>query len=273
MKERVTIIIQNHIADVRLNRPDKMNALDEAMFNRLVEVGESISHDASVRCVVISGEGKAFCAGMDLSNFQPGVNNGIFSKPLSERTHGIANVFQKVAWIWRELPVPVIAAVHGTSIGGGVSIMAGADIKYIAPDTKLSIMEMKWGIFPDMAGTQLWRHTVREDILKELIYTNRFFSGEDAVKYGFASHVSTTPHADAMKLAEVIASKNPTAIVKAKKTLNQAPYLNAEDGLMMESIEQMEVIHKKNQIEAVMAAIQKRVPEFDNYREVNEVKT
>ena len=267
MKERVTISIQNHIADVRLNRPDKMNALDEAMFNRLVEAGESILQDASVRCVVLSGEGKSFCAGMDLANFQPGVNNGIFSKPLSERTHGIANVFQKVAWIWRELPVPVIAAVHGTSIGGGVSIMAGADIKYIAPDTKLSILEMKWGIFPDMAGTQLWRHTVREDILKELIYTNRFFSGEDAVKYGFATHVSTTPYADAMKLAEVIITKNPTAIVKAKKTLNQAPYLNAKDGLMMESVEQMDVIHKKNQIEAVTAAIQKRTPDFDNYRE------
>ncbi|MCR9288576.1 MAG: crotonase/enoyl-CoA hydratase family protein [Bacteroidetes bacterium] len=269
---RVTINIKNHIADVRLNRPDKMNALDEEMFKAIIEAGETVGKNLSVRCVVLSGEGKAFCAGMDVANFNPNNKGEIFQEPLTNRTHGIANIFQKVAWIWRELPVPVIAAVHGAAIGGGLNIMSGADIKFITPDTKLSIMELKWGLIPDMAGSQLWRHTVREDIIRELMYTHRIFSGEDAVKYGFATHLSQTPFEDAMQLAEEIASKNPAAIVKAKKMLNEAPYLSAADGLMMESVEQTEVIGKKNQIEAVMAVMQKRAAKFEDYRESNNTK-
>jgi len=145
--------------------------------------------------------------------------------------------------------------------------MSGADVKFITSDTKLSIMELKWGLIPDMAGSQLWRHNVREDIIRELMYTHRMFSGQDAVQYGFATHISENPYEDAMKLAGEITSKNPTAIVKSKKMINEAPYLSAADGLMMESIEQSQIIRSKNQIEAVMAAMQKRDPDFDNFRE------
>ena len=267
IQNRVTINIQNHIADVRLNRPEKMNALDEDMFKAIVEAGETVGNNPTVRCVVLSGEGKCFCAGMDTANFNPNNKGGIFDEPIPSRTHGIANIFQKVAWIWRELPVPVIAAVHGVAIGGGLNIMSGADIKFVTANTKLSIMELKWGLIPDMAGSQLWRHTVREDIIRELMYTHRIFSGEDAVKYGFATHVSETPYDDAMKLATEIVSKNPTAVVKAKKMINEAPYLSAADGLMMESVEQSKIIRTKNQIEAVMAAMQKRPADFEDYRE------
>lgn len=266
MKNRVTINIVNHIADVRLNRPEKMNALDEAMFLAIIEAGESIRKNPSVRCVLLSGEGKAFCAGMDTSNFSQAKEGGIFKDPIVKRTHGIANIFQQVAWIWRELPVPVIAAVHGFAIGGGLNIISGADIKFITPDTKLSIMELRWGLIPDMAGSQLWRHTVRDDIIRELTYTHSIFSGEDAVRYGFATHVSQTPYDDAMKLAEEIAAKNPTAIVKAKKVCNEANYLSAEEGLLLESIEQEAIKGTKNQIEAVMAAMQKRPANFEDYR-------
>ena len=217
MQNRVTINIVNHIADVKLNRPDKMNALDEAMFLAIIEAGETIRKNPSVRCVVLSGEGKAFCAGLDTANFNPEQKSGVLTTPLPKRTHGITNIVQQVAWIWRELPVPVIAAVHGFAIGGGLNIMSGADIKFITPDTKLAIMELRWGLIPDMAGSQLWRHTVRDDIIRELTYTHRIFSGEDAVRYGFATHVSVTPYDDAMKLAGEIVSKNPMAIVKAKK--------------------------------------------------------
>lgn len=264
---RVTLNITNHIADLKLNRPEKMNALDQDMFKAIVEAGESIKHDQTVRCVVLSGVGKCFCAGMDTVNFDPENKGEIFDVPLANRTHGISNIFQQVAWIWRELPVPVIAAVHGVAIGGGLNIMSGADIKFITPDTKLSIMELKWGLIPDMAGSQLWRHNVREDIIRELMYTHRIFSGQDAVQYGFATHISENPYEDAMKLASEIASKNPAAIIKAKKIVNEAPYLNAADGLMMESIEQSEIIRSKNQIEAVMAAMQKRDANFENFRE------
>ncbi len=263
MNNRTTTTIHNHIATIKLNRPEKMNALDEAMFHEIIAAAEAIRTNSTIRCVILAGEGKAFCAGMDTANFSAKAGTGIFANPLTERTHGEANIFQKVAWIWRELPVPVIAAVHGAAIGGGLAIMSGADIKFVTPDAKLAIMEMKYGIIPDMAGSQLWRHSVRDDIVRELTYTNRIFSGEDAVRYGFATHVSTTPYEAAMNLAEEIASKNPTAVSKAKNMFNQAPYLNGADGLLLESVEQSDVIGKKNQIEAVMAVMEKRSARFE----------
>lgn len=261
--KRVEITIENHVAVVTLSRPDKMNALDPAMFNAIIEAGETLAKDASVRAVVLTGAGKAFCAGLDLGSLSP---QGVGSTPLADRTHGVANMWQKAAWTWRELPVPVIAAVHGVAFGGGLQIMSGADIKYITASTKLSIMEVKWGIIPDMAGTQLWRHNVREDIIRELTYTHRVFSGEEAVKYGFATHVSENPLEDAMKLATTIASKSPSAIVKAKEMLNDAVYLNVEDGLMSESNLQQEIIGKKNQMEAVFSGMQKRAGNYHDFR-------
>jgi enoyl-CoA hydratase/carnithine racemase len=263
MNKRVEIKIENHIAVVTLSRPDKMNALDQAMFDAIIEAGDALAKEASVRCVVLTGAGKAFCAGLDLSSLSP---QGVGSTPLADRTHGIANMWQKAAWTWRELPVPVIAAVHGIAFGGGLQIMSGADIKYISANTKLSIMEVKWGIIPDMAGSQLWRHNVREDIIRELTYTHRVFSGEEAVKYGFATHLSENPLEDAMKLASEIASKSPSAIVKAKEMLNEAPYLNPMDGLVLESKLQAEIMGKKNQMEAVFSGMQQRPGNFEDFR-------
>ncbi len=264
--ERVKIEIDNHIAVVTFNRPEKMNALDPTQFEAIIEAGEKMAKDASVRVVVLKGEGRAFCAGLDVMSFQS-LDSAVTNSSLIPRTHGIANTWQQSVWVWRALPVPVIAAVHGVAFGGGLQIMLGADIKYIKADTKLSIMEMKWGIIPDMAGTQLMRHSVRDDIIRELTYTNRVFSGEEAVQYGFATHVSEDPFEDAMKLATEIASKSPSAIVKAKKVLNAAPYLSREDGLMMESVEQEAIMKKKNQLEAVFSSMQKRAGNFDDYRE------
>ncbi len=263
--DRVKINVENHIAVVTFNRPEKMNALDDEQFHAIIAAGEKVSHDPDVRVVVIHGEGRAFCAGLDVSGFSTG-DDGIDDAVLS-RTHGIANKWQQAAWVWRSCPVPVIAAVHGVSFGGGLQIMLGADIKYVAAETKLSIMEMKWGLIPDMAGTQLMYHSVRDDIIRELTYTNRVFSGVQAVEYGFATHVSANPLDDAMALAKEIASKSPSAIVKAKKVLNEAPYLNVEDGLMLESVEQTAIIKKPNQLEAIYASLQKRPGNFEDYRE------
>ncbi len=262
---RVSVEINNHIAVVKLNRPDKMNALDIPMFEGIIAAGEEVGANPNVRVVVLAGEGRAFCAGIDLGNFSN--PDGAGKKPLAERTHGVANMWQQAAWIWRALPVPVIAAVHGVAYGGGLQIMLGADIKYVTADTRLSVMEMKWGLIPDMAGTQLMYHSVRDDIIRELTYTNRVFSGEQAVQYGFCTHISENPMEDAMKLATEIAGKSPTAIVKAKKVLNAAPYLSVEDGFMMESVEQDAVIMKKNQLEAVYSSMQKRAGKFEDYRE------
>lgn len=266
MENRVKITIDNHIAHVMLSRPDKMNALDMDMFDAIIQAGETVNRNSSVRCVVLSGEGKAFCAGIDLSNFSMDDNKGVGNEPLAVRTHGIANKFQQAAWVWRELAVPVVAAVHGVAFGGGLQIMLGADIKYVTSEAKLSIMETKWGIIPDMAGTQLMRHSVRDDIIRELTYTHRIFSGEEAVQYGFATHISDNPLEDALKLAAEIASKSPSAIVLAKSLLNKAPYLNVEKGLLLESVEQDKIIKKKNQLEAVFSSLQKRPGNFDDFR-------
>ena len=267
MEKRVSIEKDGHVAIVKLNRPEKLNALDMQMFDALIQAGESLNADESVRSVVICGEGKAFCAGLDLSMFSLDGKSEMLATPLEERTHGNSNKWQKAVWVWRELQVPVIAAVQGVVFGGGLQIMLAADIKFAEANTKMAIMEMKWGIIPDMGGPQLMRYSVREDIIRELTYTNRVFSGKEAVEYGFATHVSEEPFKDALALAKEIASKSPSAIVKAKKLFNELPNLSVDEGLLMESKEQAEIIAKKNQLESVFAGIQKREGNFENYRD------
>lgn len=266
MSDRVTIDIQGHIAIVRLNRPEKKNALDYPMFDAIVECQKTIEENKSIRVTILTGAGDSFCAGMDLANFNPNMAEESFKK-LEDRKYGIANIYQQVVYGWRELSVPVIAAIEGYCYGGGLQIMLGADIKYMHPDTKCSILEMRWGIIPDMAGSVLMRHTVRDDIIRELTYTNRVFSGEEAVEYGFATHVSKSPLDDAIQLAELIVNKNPNAIVKAKKLFNEAPYLNPEDGLINEAKHQGSLLMSKNQLEAVFSEMAKRKPNFEDYRE------
>ena len=265
MSERVKIEYRDHIAIVSLNRAAKKNALDYPMFEAIIESQKTIEAKASVRAVVLTGSGGCFCAGMDLANFSPDMKEESEAK-LADRQYGITNLYQAVGFGWRELSVPVIAAVDGYCFGGGLQIMLGADIKYMHPDTKCSILEMRWGIIPDMAGSVLMRHSVRDDIIRELTYTNRVFSGTEAVEYGFATHVSNEPLEDAIKLAEEIALKNPHAIVNAKQLFNEVPYLNPEEALQKETDLQSELLMSKNQLEAVFAGLAKRKPNFENYR-------
>lgn len=270
MAERVRLTIEDGVAEVRLVRAEKMNALDDKMFEALIATGEELKENASVRAVVLSGEGRAFCAGLDQSRFSAmtQTNNAKAQAGpaavgrLEKRTHGITNDPQYAAWVWRELPMPVIAAVHGFALGGGFQIMLGADIRYMARDTKLSIMEIKWGLVPDMAGTQLMKHIVREDIVRELTYTGRIFSGEEAFAYGFATRLCDDPHADALETAREIATRSPDAVRAAKRLLNNASSLSVADGLMAESLEQDKLGGSVNQIEAVMSNLEKRRPNF-----------
>jgi enoyl-CoA hydratase/carnithine racemase len=258
MKDRVSItMLEGGIADVRLIRTDKMNALDGAMFEGIVEAIKTLETTAGLRVVVLSGEGKAFCAGLDMASMAGGSGND-----LAARVHGDANTPQYVAWGWRKLPVPVIAAVHGVAFGGGFQIMSGADIRIAHPDTRCAIMELKWGLVPDMAGFPLWRTLVRDDVLRELTYTNREFSGAEAHALGFVSHLSDDPFAKAMELAKLIAAKNPHAIRGAKTLCNAVSFMSDADLLRLETEEQLKVIRKPNQIEAVMANMEKRAPVF-----------
>ncbi|HMM15638.1 MAG TPA: crotonase/enoyl-CoA hydratase family protein [Parvibaculum sp.] len=271
MSERISLSIEGGVADVRLTRADKMNALDDAMFEALISTGERLSQEKGVRAVVISGEGRAFCAGLDMGNFgrmaapkekEESKSESSMIGRLEKRTHGIANRPQHAVWVWRELPVPVIAAVHGTAFGGGFQLMLGADMRYVAPDTRLSIMEIKWGLVPDMAGTQIMRHLVREDIVRELTYTGRIFSGEEAGQYGFATRVTANPREEALATAREIAGKSPDAIRAAKRLLNLAPVAEPVAGLIAESVEQDRLIGSPNQIEAIMSNLEKRAANY-----------
>jgi enoyl-CoA hydratase/carnithine racemase len=174
-------------------------------------------------------------------------------RDLVSRTHGICNRFQYAAWIWRELPVPVIAAVHGYALGGGFQLSLGADMRYVAPDTRLSVMEIRWGLVPDMAGTQLMRHLAREDIVRELSYTGRIFSGTEAFDYGFATRVTATPLDCARETARAIAAKSPEAVRAMKRLLNNAVATDPRAGLIEETIEQQALVDSPAQIAIVRA--------------------
>jgi enoyl-CoA hydratase/carnithine racemase len=265
MNDRISItMLEDGIADVRMTRVDKMNALDGAQWNALVEAIDQLKATPGLRVVVLSGEGRAFCAGLDLSSLQGDRDPGASSAggTLGDRTKGISNNAQYAAYGWRELPVPVIAAVHGVAFGAGSQIMAGADIRIVHPDTRIAIMEMKWGLVPDVGGMPLWRTQVADDVLREMIYTNREFNGVEAKEMGFATHVSDDPHAKAMELARVIANKNPHAIRGAKRMCDALATATDAQLLQMESDEQLKVIRTPNQMEAVMSEMQKRKPNF-----------
>lgn len=258
MSEVLTYTVEDGIAQVILNRPEKYNALSTQLFEALANTGEAIKKDNSVRVVVLSGSGGNFCAGLDMENF----TSGVLNDSLQPRSHGLTNLFQHVAWVWHEIEVPVIAAIQGVCLGGGLQIVSGADMRYVHPESKLSIREIHWGLVPDMSGTQLWGHFVREDILRELTYTGRMFSGEEAGQFGFATRLCENPLEEALATAKEIAGKNPHAIRGCKRLINNQLSLSAEDGLLQESVEQDELIGSPNQLEAIMANFEKRSPNF-----------
>jgi len=271
MTERIeTIRHPDGVVELQLDRADKMNALDPAMFDALIAAGEALRADATVRAVVIAGRGKAFCAGLDMASFQR-MEQGAAGEVLGQsadgaglvaRTHGLANAAQQVAMVWREVPVPVIAAVHGVAFGGGLQVALGADIRIVAPDTRLSVMEIKWGLVPDMGGMVLMRELARSDVVRELTYTGRVFSGEEALQLGFATRLAADPLAEALAMAHEIAGKSPDAIRAGKRLLNASLAHSAAELLIAESVEQQALICSPNQVEAVRANIERRAPRF-----------
>jgi enoyl-CoA hydratase/carnithine racemase len=267
MEERIRVDMHGGVADVRMIRADKMNALDDAMFNALVETGERLKTQKGLRAVVLSGEGRAFCAGLDMGNFgkmASGERRGGAGLVDMPRTAGGSNRAQHAVMVWRELPVPVIAAVHGVAFGGGFQLALGPDIRIVAPDTRMAVLEIKWGLVPDMAGLVLLRGLVRDDIARELTYTGRIFTGEEALAMGIATRVSNDPHGDAMKLAAEIAGKNPDAVRASKRLFNLVADADQKSILLHESKEQGALIGTPNQVEAVMSNMQKRVANYSD---------
>ena len=266
--DRINFTIEDHIAHIELTREYKMNALDPAMIDALIEAGERLKHETRVRVAVLSGRGRGFCAGLDMSNFTKiaeGANAGVTNKKrqmLAERTHGLANRPQKMSWIWREVPMPVIVALHGVAVGGGFQIMLGADIRYAAPKTRFSIMEIRWGLVPDVGTTQIMQQVARQDIVKELALTGRFFESDEALEYGFITRIVDDPLAAAMETARAIAARNPDATRGIKHVFNTQADRHAADNLLIESVIQDGVIGHPNQVEAVRAELEKRDANF-----------
>ena len=261
--DRIHVEISGGIAEVRLDRPEKLNALDPGMFAALVETVERLRATPGLRVVILHGAGRGFCAGLDKGSFAAMAGGGTNSfSDLMARTHGPANAPQHAAYVWRDLPVPVIAAIHGVALGGGFQIALGADMRYVAPDAKLSILEIKWGLVPDMAGVALMRELARGDVIRELALTGRVFSGEEALTYGFATRVCPDPLAAARETARDIAGRSPDAVRGLKRLLNRASDDDTAALLLAESREQAALIGSANQIEAIMANVENRSPRF-----------
>ncbi len=275
MSDRVIISISDGVADVVFNRADKRNALDNAMFSAIADAGERLKSEPGVRAVVLSGDGASFCAGLDFSSFQAmaasdGVAaDGVTSEaasaegsPGSMREDRITHLGQQVCWVWQELEVPVIAAVHGHALGGGLQIALGADIRIVHPDTKMSVREVYWGLVPDMTGTFILSTLVRPDIAKELTFTARVFSGSEAAEMGLATRLSGTPKDDAIALAREIASMSPGAVRGSKALFNRIASEGAAEQFAAERRTIGAQIGTPNQIEAVIAGFEKRPPVF-----------
>jgi enoyl-CoA hydratase/carnithine racemase len=272
MSERVTMKISEGVADVRMNRPEKRNALDGAMFHGLADMGERLKTEPGVRVVVLSGEGSSFCAGLDFSSFETLSNrtlsiqtesSGVRPEPADgnpgEMKDGrITHLGQQVCWVWQEMPVPVIAAVHGHAMGGGIQIALGADIRIVHPDTQMSVRELHWGLVPDMTGTLMLASLVRSDVAKELVFTARIFDGREAFALGLATKLSDSPLDAAMSMATEIAGRSPDAVRGAKALLNGLFNEGAAEQFAEERRVIGSLIGRPNQVEAIMANFEKR---------------
>jgi len=259
---RVTTRIENHIAQVTLTRGEKRNAVDPEMAEAIVAAGQALM-DTDVRAVVLSGEGAAFCAGLDVMRFAA-LAAGDPEAVVMPRTHGNTNLFQEVATVWHRLPVPVIAALHGVAYGAGFQLALGADIRIAAPDTKLAIMEMKWGLIPDMGGMVLLPRLTRSDVIRRMIYTATPVLAEQGERWGLVSELNENPQARAIELATEIAGKSPSAIRAAKRLINVAESGIGDDAVLLtESREQADLIGKPHQMEVITANMAGRAPKFD----------
>ena len=259
--ERVRIEVADHVADVRMVRGEKHNGLDRRMFVALNEALDELGATPGVRAVVLSGEGPSFCAGLDFASFISG--DGDLGGDGFERPDGeLANHAQRVAHGWRELAVPVIAALRGASFGGGLQIALGTDIRIAAPDARLSVMEIRYGLVPDMSLWQTLPSLVRDDVARELAYTGRIVEASEALELGLVTRIEDDPVAAARELAAEIANRSPDAIRRVKLLANQVPKLTVAEGLALEERLQRELLGTPNQAAAAGATLSKQPAEF-----------
>lgn len=261
MSDRIQMDVEDGIAEVRLNRPEKLNALEFATFDLLIEAGQALATMPGLRAVVLSGNGRSFSVGIDLEALASGGQSALSN--LAARTHGDTNLFQQVALQWRNLPVPVIAAIQGHALGGGMQLALGADIRIAAPDARLSVREVAWGLIPDMAGTLLLNQLVRSDVMRDLLFSGRIVTGEEALELGLATRLASDPLAAARKLAREIAAASPDAVRAAKRLINAATGGVSDRAMLLaEAAEQQALLASANHREALRAHAEKRPPVY-----------
>ena len=259
-EQRVRIEVADHVAVVTLTRPEKHNALDLAMFEAIIAAAERLMTEPGLRAVVLCGDGPSFCSGIDVMGIV-GAQNGLDG--LVEPLRGeVPNRFQRAAYDWIRVPVPVIAAIHGTCFGGGLQIALGADIRFATPDARLSVMEIKWGLVPDMSISRTLPRLVGIDVAKELTFTGRVLSGTEAAEVGVVTHVADDPLRGARELAAEIAAKSPDAVRGAKRLFDEGWTGSAEQTLSLEATIQLGLVGSPNQLAAVSAGISGQAAEF-----------
>jgi enoyl-CoA hydratase/carnithine racemase len=263
MGSTVSVEVDAHIANVTLNRPDKMNAVSLGMFAELGEIGGRIAADRSVRVVVLHGAGENFCAGIDTAIFSKD-SLGIDASAMAPQAPSPANLFQRAAYVWREVPVPVLCAIHGVAFGAGLQIALGADIRYAAPDARFSIMEAKWGLIPDLGISATARGVVPLDRIKELAFSARIVSGSDALRLGLITQLHDDPLAAARRTADGIAAKSPSAVRAIKQLFDSGWNAPVAEALALEASLQMGLLGGEDQREAALANIEKRAPNFSD---------
>lgn len=264
----ITLTVENGVAEVMLDRPEKHNALNGELMSGLVDAAATIERDRSVRAVVLHGAGRSFCAGLDMANFGSMASGALRSDSANvqdaytDLSPGGANRPQQMAWRWRELSIPVIAAVHGAALGGGLNLALAADMRIVSPDAKLGFVEITWGLMPDMSASQSLRRLVGDDRAKLLVLTGRRFDGREAVEWGLATELSDDPLARAREIAAEIAAHNPDAVRAALAVLDHSVDAETADGLAEEARRSSGLIGSPNQIEAVTARMEGRDSSF-----------
>jgi len=264
------IDIADHVAHVRLDRPEKHNALNGVVMDSLRNAASAIAADTDVRVVVMSGEGRSFCSGLDTANLAAMASGDLEASSdnvqaaYADISPAGANKAQQVGWLWRELDIPVIAAVHGSALGGGLNLALAADIRVVAADARMGFVEITWGLLPDMSATQGLRDIVGADRAKLLVLTGEEFSGADALAWGLATEVATDPVGRAREIAAQMAAHNPDAIRAALAVLDQSADADTASGLAVEAALSAPLIGSPNQIEAVMARLEGRSARYEN---------
>ena len=271
--DRVLVTINDGIADVRLDRADKRNALDPAMFDAISRAGKDLVTNKDIRAVVLSGNGTSFCAGLDFGSFQVMADSGSASTNSKSKdsqkenagamaTGAITHLAQQICWVWQEVPVPVIAAIQGHALGGGMQLALGADIRVAHPETQFAMREVHWGLIPDMTGTLMLSRLVRDDVAKDLVFSARVISGTQAHQFGVVTRISESPLEVAMQIAREIAERSPDAVRGAKALINRLSNAGAAEHFAEERRIIQSLIGKPNQVEAVMSNFEKRSANF-----------